>query len=145
MRDDQVWRMIILYAIISCNQPLFTLYFAVWEILLRIEYAFHSISMPLPFTSLSLLFALSPPISLSFSLSDSLPFLILIICVCRIFYKKSVTPIFWPYFFLTHSFIILIIYLFSLTAYLWTSFVLVFKWINTVQLSSFGGEYNVFQ
>ena len=84
--------------------------------------------MPLTFTlslcpslsplSLSLLFALSPPISLSFSLSYYLPFLILIICVCCTFYKKSVTysvtPIFWTYFFLTHSFISLIIYLFPL-------------------------------
>ena len=116
-------KMIILYTIISCNQPLFRLYFAVWEILRRIEYAspFHSLSMPLPFTSLSLSISLSfslslfylpqYPISLSFSLSDSPPFLILMICVYRTFYKKSVTPIFSPYFFLTHSFINLIIYL----------------------------------
>ena len=60
-------RMIILYAIISCDQPLFTLYFSVWEILRGFYSIFHSLCIPI--TSLSL----SPlPLSLSLSLSLSL-------------------------------------------------------------------------
>ena len=71
-------RMIILYAMISCNQPLFTIYFSVWEIL-RVFYSpFHSLSIPftLPFTlSLSILFTLSLSLSLKFSLFLRLSYL----------------------------------------------------------------------
>ena len=79
--------MIILYAIISCDQPLFTLYFSVWEILRGFYSPFHSLSLSIPFTPLSLSLSLSlisPSLSISlllhfflslFSLSFSLAYL----------------------------------------------------------------------
>ena len=57
-------RMIILYAIISCDQPLFTLYFSVWEILRGFYSPFHSLFLSIPFTSLSLS-SLSLPLYIS--------------------------------------------------------------------------------
>ena len=69
-------RMVILYAIISCDQPLFTLYFSVWEILRGFYSPFNSLSLslsPLYFFHLSLSFYLS------FSLSPSLSLLSIIL------------------------------------------------------------------
>ena len=70
-------RMIIIFAIISFDQPLFTLYFSVWEISRGFYSSFHSLSLSLsplypfhlsiPFTSLSLSLSLSLSISLSLS------------------------------------------------------------------------------
>ena len=88
-------RMIILYAlpilsgpcipyarwsrIISCDQPLFTLYFSVWEILRGFYSPFHSLfHLSIPFTSLSLSVSLSL-ISPSLSISLLLPFFLSII------------------------------------------------------------------
>ena len=48
-------RMIILYAIISCDQPLFTLFFSVWEVL----WGFYSLSLISPSLSVYLLLPFS--------------------------------------------------------------------------------------
>ena len=68
-------RMIILYAIISCDQPLFTLYFLVWEILRGFYSPFHSLSLYPFHLSLSHSLTLSLSLSLSLSLLFSLSYL----------------------------------------------------------------------
>ena len=71
-------RMIILYVIISCDQPLFTLYFSVWEIFLSLSlslYPFH-LSLSLSYHSFPLYISPSTLLLLSlFSLSFSLAYL----------------------------------------------------------------------
>ena len=80
------------YAIIFCDQPLFTLYFSVWDILRGFYSPFYSLSLSIPFTSISLslslilsisLLSLPPslylPFYLSFSLSPSLSLLSIIL------------------------------------------------------------------
>ena len=72
--------MIILYAIISCDRPLFTLYFSVWEILQGIYFPFHSLSLyPFHLSLLSLPHSLYFSFYLSFSLSPSLSLLSIIL------------------------------------------------------------------
>ena len=64
-----------LYAIISCDQPLFKLYFSVWEILQGFYSPFLSLSLSIPFTPLSLSLSLFLSlISPSLSISLLLPF-----------------------------------------------------------------------
>ena len=110
-RDGQDKRMIILYAIFSCDQPLFTLYFSVWEILQGFYSIFHSLSLSLSPLSLSLFlslslsllslptslylsfylsFSLSPLLSLSFSLAYLMDVFVLVFYdILVIFSKKS--------------------------------------------------------
>ena len=68
-------RMIILYAIISCDQPLFTLYFSFLldftRILLSLSLSLYPFYLSISFTSLSYL-SLPPSLYLSFYLSFSL-------------------------------------------------------------------------
>ena len=61
--------MVVLYAIISCDQPFFTLYFSVWEILRGFYSPFHSLSLYPFHLSLFLSLSLSFYLSLSPSLS----------------------------------------------------------------------------
>ena len=73
-------RMIILYAIISCDQPLFTLNFSVWEISRGFFSHFHSLSLSLSPLSHSLsLSYLSLPLYISTSTFLSLSLLSIIL------------------------------------------------------------------
>ena len=104
--------MIILYAIISCDQPLFTLYFLVWEILRGFYSPFHSLSL-YPFhlslainlclrfiswfgrfyEDFTLPFTLSIPFTLSLSLSPFLSLLSLPLSLFLSFYLSfSLSP-----------------------------------------------------
>ena len=66
-------RMIILYAIIYCDQPLFTLYFSFWEILRGFCSPFHSLYPFHPSLSLSLSnLYISPSTFLSLSINHFL-------------------------------------------------------------------------
>ena len=75
-------RMIIQFAIISCDQTLFTVYFSVWEILRGFYSPFHSLypfHLSFSLSLLSLPPSLYIPFYLSFSLSPSLSLLSIIL------------------------------------------------------------------